>query len=91
MLEEMGEDVSSLSAEIAEMTEKLRELTGGGGAAEGPPQYMYELFAVANHTGGTGGGHYCASTLTYTHSRSFCPFLLHAFLLALVRAFLCAA
>ena len=64
MLDGMGEDVSSLAAEIAEITKKLQELRGEADIGEGgggdAAQYMYELFAVANHTGGTGGGHYCA-------------------------------
>ena len=30
-----------------------------------PTRHLYELFAVANHTGGTGGGHYCK---THRHS-----------------------
>ena len=63
MLEEMGEDVSSLESEIRSLTDKLLELRAELEASEMGSRHLYELFAVANHTGGTGGGHYCTCYL----------------------------
>ena len=59
MLEEMGEDVSPLETEIGSMVDKLSGLRAKLEALETGVRHLYELFAVANHTGGTGGGHYC--------------------------------
>jgi hypothetical protein len=59
MLEEMGEDISSLETEIGSLTDKLSDLRAELEALETGVRHLYELFAVANHTGGTGGGHYC--------------------------------
>ncbi len=59
MLEEMGEDVSSLETEIGSLTGSLSKLRAELEDLENGVRHLYELYAVANHTGGTGGGHYC--------------------------------
>lgn len=79
MLEEMGEDVSSLETEIRMLTDKLSELRAELEVLQIGVRHLYELFAIANHTGGTGGGHYCACDpkpcRAASHSR-FSPYVM---------------
>ena len=43
-----------------EMYEKNKEKQGTGKDDDNPPKLLYDLYAISNHHGGMGGGHYTA-------------------------------